>query len=65
MKTFIKTKLKKSHDETNIDKYRVAANTTEFISKLFFLDQINHYYKIPDDMSIISCIIPKTEHVLN
>ena len=31
MKTFIKTKLKKSDDQTNIDKYRiVAANITEY-----------------------------------
>ncbi len=30
MKTFIKTKPKKSNDQTNIDKYKVAANSTEF-----------------------------------
>ena len=30
MATFIKTKLKKSDDQTNIDKYRVAANITEY-----------------------------------
>ena len=30
MTTFIKTKLKKSNDQTNIDKYRVAANITEY-----------------------------------
>ena len=30
MKAFIKTKLKKSDDQTNIDKYRVAANITEY-----------------------------------
>ncbi len=36
MKTFIKTKIKKSDDHTNIDQYRVAANITEYhiISKL-------------------------------
>ncbi len=36
MKTFIETKLKKSDD---IDKYRVAANITEYhiVSKLIFL----------------------------
>ena len=28
--TFIKTKLKKSDEQTNIDKYRVAANITEY-----------------------------------
>ena len=36
MTTFIKTKCKKSDDQTNIDKYRLAANITEYyiISKL-------------------------------
>ena len=36
MKTFIKTKFKISDDPTNIDKYRLAANITEYhiISKL-------------------------------
>ncbi len=39
MSTFIKTKFKKSEDQTNIDKYRLAANITEYhiISKLIFL----------------------------
>ena len=39
MKTLIKTKFKKTDDQTNIDKYRVAANITEYhiISKLIFL----------------------------
>ena len=31
MTTFIKTKLKKSDGQTNIDKYRVAANNTDII----------------------------------
>ena len=30
MTTFIKVKLKKLDDQTNIDKYRVAANITEY-----------------------------------
>ena len=36
MTTFIKTKLKKSVDPAKIDKYKVAANITEyhFMSKL-------------------------------
>ena len=36
MTTFIKAKLKKSDDQTNIDKYRLAANITEYhiISKI-------------------------------
>ncbi len=39
MITFIKAKFKKLDDPTNIDKYRVAANVTEYqiISKLIFL----------------------------
>ena len=40
MITFVEAKLKKSDDQTNIDKYRVAAaNITEYhiISKLIFL----------------------------
>ena len=39
MITFTKAKLKKSDDQTNIDKYRVSANITEYpiISKLIFL----------------------------
>ena len=39
MTTFIKTKFKNSDDQTNIDKYRVASNITEYhiISKLIFL----------------------------
>ncbi len=38
MTTFIKAKLKKSDDQANIDKYRVAANITEYhiLSKLIF-----------------------------
>ena len=39
MITFIKAKLRKSDDQTNIDKYRVAANITEYhlISKLIMI----------------------------
>ena len=38
MTTFIKTKLNKSDDQTNIDKYRVKNNTEyHIISKLIFL----------------------------
>ena len=33
MTTFIKTKLNKSNDQTNIDKYRVAANITKLYQK--------------------------------
>ncbi len=38
MTIFMKTKFKKSHNQTNIDKYRLAANITEYsiISQLTF-----------------------------
>ncbi len=38
MTTFIKGTLKKSYDQMNIDKYRIAANIIEYhvISKLIF-----------------------------
>ncbi len=53
MTSFIKAKLKKLDDHTNIDKYRVAANTAEYyhiISKLIFLRII---IKIHDYKAII------------
>ena len=39
MTTFIKTKFKKSDEQTNIDKYRVAVKFTEYhiIYKLIFI----------------------------
>ena len=39
MTTYIKTKYKKADDQTIIEKYRLAANLTEYhiISKLIFL----------------------------
>ena len=39
MTTFIKKKFKKSDDQTNIEKYRVAVNINEYhiISKLFHM----------------------------
>ncbi len=39
MTTFIKTEFKKSDDQTNIEKYRILANITEYhiISKLIFI----------------------------
>ncbi len=56
MKTFIESKLKKSDDQTNIDKYRIVANITEYciISKNLFISNNNHF-KIHDDKAIISC----------
>ena len=45
-------KLKKSDDQTNIDKYRVAVNITEYciISKLIFLRIIIPKFMIIDDI---------------
>ena len=55
MTTFIKAKIKKSDDQTNIDKYRVDANITKynFISKLVLL-RIIHHIKIHVKMSTIN-----------
>ena len=44
MATFIKAKLKKSDDQTNIDKHRVYANLPK-----------NHHSKIHDVKAITSC----------
>ena len=48
MTTFTKTKFKKSNDQRNIDKYRVAANITEYniVTKLFFLRIITPKFMI-------------------
>ena len=55
MTTFIKTKFKKSDDQTNIDKYRAAANIADYHikSKLIFLRiiipkfmKIKHFFHI-------------------
>ncbi len=50
---FIKRSVGK-YNQTNIDKYRVTANITEYhnISKLTFLNQ---YCKIHEEKAIISC----------
>ena len=37
----------------NIDKYRVAANNTEYYNKIKLPK--NHHFKIHDDRAIISC----------
>ena len=56
MTILLKVKLKKSDDQTNIDKYRLAANITEYhiISKLIFLRRLR-YSKINEHKAIISC----------
>ena len=53
MTTFIKTKIKKSDDQTNIYKYRVAANITEYhiISKLISLGIIIQNSNMPKLMN--------------
>ncbi len=56
MTTFIKTKSKKSDDQINTDKYRVAANITEPHIKINFLRK-NHYFKIHEDRAISLCKI--------
>ncbi len=48
-----KRKAKKSDYHTNIDKYRVAANITEYHIKINLPD--NHHSKIHDIKAIISC----------
>ena len=53
MTTFIKAKLKKADVPMNNDKYRVAANITEYLIKIN-LTKI-HHSKIHDDQAIISC----------
>ena len=54
MKAFIKTKLKKSDDQTNIEKYRVAANIITIISyqNYSFLETL---FPIHDYKANISC----------
>ncbi len=58
---FIKTKFKKSNDLTNIHKYRVAANITEYYIKIK-LPQ-NQYSKNLEEKAIISCKFTKINMV--
>ncbi len=48
MTTFIKTKFKISDDQTNIDKYRLAANITEYhiIPKLILFDKKEKIFEL-------------------
>ena len=50
MTTFIKTKFKILDDQTNIDKYRVAATITECYIKINL--PYKHHSKIYDDKAI-------------
>ncbi len=52
MTSFIKAKLKKSDDQTNIDKYRIAANITEYYIIKISLPK-NLHSIIPEDKAII------------
>ena len=52
MAIFIKATLKKLDDQAKIDKYRVAANSTEYYSIIRINLPKNHHFKIPDDISI-------------
>ena len=66
MTTLIKTKFKKSDDQTNIDTYRVAENNTEYHIKINL--PYNHYFKIHEYEAIISwrkyvCKNIKNQHV--
>ncbi len=60
MTTFIKVKLKKSDEHKNIDKYRVAANITEYHINNHTYIKINlsknRHLKIHDDKPICSCM---------
>ncbi len=56
MTTIIKANLKKSDDQKNINKYRVAANITEYIYiKINLLE--NHHSKVHNDKIFISFMI--------
>ncbi len=57
MTTFIKTNFKTSDDHTNIDKYRVPANITEYhnISKLIFLTIIIAKYMKNGQVFHVKC----------
>ena len=54
MTTFIKTKIKRSDDQTTIEKYKVAANITDITFIKINLSQ-NHQSKIHEEQANISC----------
>ncbi len=51
MTIFIKAKLKKSDDQTNIDKYRVSTNITEYVCEnvknQHMYELFGHHYRVP------------------
>ena len=56
MTTFIKVNLKKSDDQTNMDKYTVATNVTKYHNKYIIINlPKNHNFKIRGDKAIILC----------
>ncbi len=62
MTTFIKKKIKRPDDQTNIVKYKVAANIRDFTFIKINLSQ-NHQSKIHDEQANISCKNIKNQHV--
>ncbi len=68
MSTFIKAKLKKSDDQTNIDKYRIAANIAiSYYVKIIFLKiiiilkfimirQLFHMKNLRYNIKIVTCL---------
>ncbi len=61
MKTFMKAKLKKSDDHTNIDKHRVTANITEY--HIIINVPKTHHSKINDNEATTSCKTCQNKHV--
>ncbi len=61
MTTFIKTKFKKSDDQTNIDKYGVAANIREYHIILYQIKfSIDSFFKFHEENV---CKNVKNKHV--
>ena len=61
MITLIETKFKKSDNQTNIDKYRVAANVSEYYIKINLPS--NHHSKIHNNKAVILCKNDKNQQV--
>ena len=49
------TTLKKSNDQTNIDKYRVVENITEFLVRIYIFYSVrNHHTELEIDRIILT-----------
>ena len=47
--------LKKSNDQTNIDKYRVVENITEFLDRIYIFYSVrNHHTEFEIDRTIVT-----------